>query len=333
MFLVFHKLIAFKKDKIITKKTNFTHISLYNKMSKSILITGGSGLVGTHLTKHLIATGYTVKHLSRTPGTNPNIETFVWDIGNGTIDPNCIKGVDTIIHLAGAGIAEERWTDKRKQLIISSRTDSIKLLYDLLKKETHQVKHVISASGIGYYSDRGDEILTEESSPNTDFLAQSCILWEKAVDEGKLQNLQITKFRTGIVLTKDGGALPKLAMPVKLYIGSPFGDGEQWFSWIHIDDVVNMYVFAIENENMNGTFNMAAPQPVRNKDFVKILAGTLGRPIWAPAVPKLVIKALLGEMSKAVMGSTHVSVDKITGRGFNFKFPDLKTALKDIYEQ
>lgn len=300
-------------------------------MSKSILITGGTGLVGTHLSKHLIHTGYKVKHLSRNPGTNPSIETFTWDINKGIIDPNCIKGVDTIIHLAGAGIADERWTNKRKQLIISSRTDSIKLIYDLLQKKTHKVKHIISASGIGYYSDRGDEVLTENSDPSNDFLAKSCILWENAVDEGKAQNLKVTKFRTGIVLAKDGGALSQLDMPVKLYLGSPFGDGKQWFSWIHIDDVVNMYTFAIERENFQGVFNMAAPQPVRNKDFIRVLAKVLNKPIWAPAVPRFVLKALLGEMSKAVIGSTHVNVDKILAEGFKFKFPELNTALKDLY--
>jgi len=302
-------------------------------MAKSILITGGSGLVGTHLSKHLINIGYQVKHLSRSIGENTDIETFIWDVEKGIIDKNCIKGVDTIVHLAGTGIADKRWTEERKKLIISSRTDSIKLIYDLLKKENHEVKQIISASGIGYYSDRGDEVLTEESDPNTDFLAKSCILWEKAVDEGKKQNLKITKLRTGLILAKHGGALPKLAMPVIFFVGSPLGDGKQWLSWIHIDDVVNMYTFAIENENLEGLFNMAAPQPVRNKDFVKILSNVLKKPMWAPAVPKFVLKILLGEMNKAVIGSTYVSVDKIMAKGFKFKFPELKTALKDLYGQ
>ncbi len=300
-------------------------------MPRSILITGGSGLIGSYLTKHLLKKGYKVKHLSRSPGKNPKIETFIWDIEKGIIDRNAIKEVDTIIHLAGAGIADERWTEKRKQLIISSRTDSIKLIYNLLKKEDHQVKHIISASGIGYYSDRGDEILTEDSPPNADFLAQSCILWEKAVDDGKKQGYRITKFRTGIVLAKEGGALPQLAMPVKLFLGSPFGDGKQWLSWIHIDDVVNMYNFALEHENLEGIYNMAAPHPVRNKDFVKVLAQILNKPTWAPAVPKFVLKALLGEMSKAVIGSTYVSVEKILAEGFKFRFSELPSALKDIY--
>lgn len=300
-------------------------------MAKSILITGGTGLVGTHLSKHLISKGYEVKHLSREPGKNPNIKTYLWDVEKGTIDKESIKDVDAIIHLAGAGIADKRWTESRKNLIIKSRTDSIKLIYQLLKTEEHQVKHIISASGIGYYSDRGNEILTENSNPNSDFLAQSCILWENAVEEGKDLNLKITKFRTGVILDKNKGALPKLSMPVKLFVGSPLGNGKQWLSWIHIEDVINMYTFAIEQET-TGVFNMAAPKPVRNKEFVKTLAEVLDKPLWAPAVPEFVLKVILGEMSKAVIGSTYASADKIKNSGFTFKFPELRAALQDLYE-
>lgn len=301
-------------------------------MRKTILITGGSGLVGSHLSKHLINKGFEIRHLSRKPKNLPNIKTFLWDVEKGFIDENCIDGVDIIIHLAGAGIADERWTEERKNLIINSRTNSIKLIYKLLKSKAHQVEHIISASGIGYYSDRGDEILTEESSPNTDFLAQSCILWEKAVDEGKGLNLKITKFRTGVILDKNKGALPKLSMPVKLYVGSPLGNGQQWLSWIHIKDVVNMYTFAVENNGIDGVFNMASPNPSRNKDFVKELADVLDKPLWAPAVPKFVLKAILGEMSSAVIGSTYVEVNKIKNSGFSFEFPTLKLALEDLYD-
>lgn len=301
-------------------------------MAKSILITGGTGLVGCHLTKHLLDRGYEVRHLSRKPGKDGNIKTFLWDIEKGEIDKNSIEGVDTIIHLAGAGIADERWTEERKKLIISSRTDSIKLIYELLKTEEHQVNHIISASGIGYYSDRGDEILSENSSPNSDFLAESCILWEKAVDEGKVLNLKITTFRTGIVLDKNNGALPKLSLPVNLYLGSPLGNGKQWLSWIHIQDVVNMYTYAIEKE-ITGVYNMVSPMPVRNKEFVSAIAKVLNKPLWAPAVPKVILKIILGEMSKAVIGSTRVSADKIKDSGFNFKFPELKAALQDLYEK
>lgn len=301
-------------------------------MAKSILITGGTGLVGTHLSKHLINKGYVVKHLSRKPAKNPNIETFIWDVEKGIIDKESIKGIDVIIHLAGAGIADKRWTKSRKETIIKSRTESIRLIYQLLKTEEHQVKHIISASGIGYYSDRGEEILTEESDPNSDFLAQSCILWENAVDEGEELNLKITKFRTGVILDKNKGALPKLAAPVSLYAGSPLGNGNQWLSWIHIDDAVSMYTFALEQETA-GVFNMAAPKPVRNKEFVVSLANVLNKPLWAPAVPEFVLKIILGEMSNAVIGSTYVSVDKIKDSGFNFQFPELKEALRDFYEE
>ncbi|MDB5147694.1 MAG: hypothetical protein JWQ57_1714, partial [Mucilaginibacter sp.] len=184
--------------------------------------------MGRHLTKALLAKGYTVSHLSRKAGNDAKVKTFVWDISKGIIDEHCIDGVDTIVHLAGSGIAEKRWTDARKKDLIDSRVKSIELVYDLLKRKQHQVKSIISASGIGYYSNRGDELMFETSTPTGDFISQCCVLWEAAVDEGEKLGARILKFRTGVVLDKDGGALPTLAKPVELFIGSPIGSGKQW---------------------------------------------------------------------------------------------------------
>jgi uncharacterized protein len=301
-----------------------------NHSPKSILITGGTGLVGLNLTKQLLALGYTVSHLSRTLGKDPRVQTFLWDIDKGLIDEHCINGVDIIIHLAGAGIAEKHWTDERKRELIDSRVRSIELIYKLLGEKTHQVKSVISASAIGYYSDKGDELQTEESAPNTDFMAQCCIDWEAAVDEGKSLGLRIVKYRTGVVLVT-GGALAKLAMPVKLFVGSPLGNGKQWVPWVHWQDVIDMYLFAIEKENLEGVYNMVAPNPLTNKQLTQAVAKQLNKPLWAPNVPAFLLKLIMGEMSTIVLGSTKVSAQKITDAGFKFKYPEIAPALEQIY--
>ena len=299
--------------------------------SKSVLITGGSGLLGRQLTNELLAKGYEVSHLSRKPGKDVRVKTFLWDIEKNEIDNSCVDSIDAIIHLAGAGIADKRWTDERKKLLIESRTKSIALIYTLLKNKVNQVNTVISASGIGYYSDRGDELLTEDSPPAHDFLGTCCVKWEQAVDEGEELGLRVLKFRTGVVLTADGGALPQLALPVKLGVGSPLGNGKQWVSWIHPRDVIDMYMLGLQNDRLKGVYNMAAPQPVTNKDLVKAVARQLQRPLWAPKVPAFILKLLLGEMATLVLGSTKTSVQKIEDAGFKFSYPDITSALKQIY--
>lgn len=296
-----------------------------------ILLTGGSGLLGGKLTQALLDKGYTVSHLSRKPGKNPRIKTFIWDIHKGIIDEHCIDGVNIIVHLAGAGIAEKRWTDERKRELIESRTRSIGLIYDLLKRKSHQVKRIISASGTGYYSNSGDELLTEDSAPAHNFLGECCIDWEQAVDEGAKLGLELLKFRTGVVLTGEGGALPKLAMPIKLGIGSPLGNGRQWVPWIHHTDVTDMYLYGIEHENLAGVYNMTAPNPVTNAQLTKAVARQLKRPLWAPNVPAFLLKLLFGEMAAVVLGSTRVSAAKAEQAGFAFKYADIEAALKDIY--
>lgn len=300
-------------------------------MSKNILITGASGSVGKRLTQLLLNKGYRVSTLSRNPGKNPMAKTFLWDVNQGIIDPNCIEGIGTVIHLAGAGIAEKRWTDARKKELIDSRTKSISLIYDLLKDREHQVTSVISASAIGYYSDCGDELMTEDSSPNTDFMAHCCVEWENAVDEGNKLGLRIVKFRTGVVLDKDGGVLPQLAKPIKLYVGSPIGNGQQWIPWIHWQDVVDMYMHSIEDITFKGTYNMVAPNPVTNAQLIQAVAKQLHKPLWAPNVPAFILKLMLGEMSTLVLGSTKVSAQKIQDAGFRFKFTEVSSALKEIY--
>jgi len=300
-------------------------------MNKNILITGGSGLLGKQLTEELLSKGHTVSHLSRSKGKNPKVKTFLWDVDKGQIDEHCIDGVDTIIHLAGAGIADKRWTHARKREIVESRTRSIGLVYGLMKAKANRVHNVISASGVGYYSDRGDVVLTEESEPAHDFIGTCCIDWEKAVDEGKELGLRVLKFRTGVVLTTDGGALPQLALPIKFGIGSALGTGKQWIPWIHHSDVLDMYMLALDNEKLSGVYIMAAPNPVTNADLTKAVARQLKRPLWAPKVPAFLIKVLFGEMATIVLGSTRTSAQKIMDAGFKFRYPDITSALQEIY--
>lgn len=306
---------------------------IYNAMSKHILITGGTGLIGKKLTKRLLENGNTVSHLSRKPGTDPKVATYLWDVNKGQIDAHCIDGVDIIIHLAGSGIADERWTDKRKQEIIDSRTKSIALVYDVLKNKAHAVKTVISASGVGYYSDRGDEIMTETCAPAHDFMGKCCVAWENTVTEGEKLGLRVVKFRTGVVLSTKGGALPKLGAPVKLGMGAALGSGKQFVPWIHQRDAVDMYLFAIAHDELTGVYNMAAPNPVTNKELTKTIAAVTNRPFWLPNVPAFALKLALGEMSIVVLGSTNTSAKKIKAAGFSFSYPELEDALKDLYKK
>lgn len=302
-------------------------------MSKTVLITGASGLIGKPLTQLLLEKGFTVHQLSHDLSkSNAGVKIFRWDTSRMEIDPKCIENVDAIINLAGEGIADKAWTHKRKQQIITSRTNSLKLLHDVLKKHpNHTVKTLISSSAIGHYGDRKDEILTEESEPGTDFLANTCLAWERAADKIGDLGIRLIKLRTGVVLAQQGGALPKIASPIKLGVGASLGSGNQWVSWIHITDVVNIYLYALENEKMQGVYNMTAPFPVTNKELTQAIAKQLQKPLWLPAVPELALRIMLGEMSITVLNSTRTSADKIIESGYKFKFPKLESALTEIY--
>ena len=300
-------------------------------MGKKILITGGTGTVGKKLSALLTQKGHEIVLLSRNPKQNALYKTFKWDVKNQEIDPACIVDVETIIHLAGANIADQRWTKQRKETIIKSRTDSITLIYKLLKKNKHCVKTVVSASATGYYGDRGNELMFEESGPAHDFLGKCCILWEQAVDEGINLGLRVVKFRTGVVLDKESGALQKIAQPVKYGFGAPLGSGHQWISWIHLNDVTAMYAFGVDNEHLQGVFNMCSPQPITNASLTKAIAKQLQKPLWLPNVPAFALKLALGEMSTVVLESTKASSRKIEEIGFEFSYPNIEKALQEIY--
>ncbi|MCD0486725.1 TIGR01777 family oxidoreductase [Pedobacter sp. MC2016-14] len=302
-------------------------------MKRHILITGATGMVGKSLIKALQQEGHKISILSRKPATIKNVTVYLWDIAKQTIDEKCFEGVDTVVHLAGENVAGKKWTKEHKQQIIDSRVQSAALLYNTLKRISHQVAQFISASAIGYYGDSGDEILTEQSDKGFGFLAECCGLWEHEADHFKTLGLKVVKVRIGFVLGKHEGALVSLEKPIRFFVGAPLGSGKQWIPWIHLDDLVRIFVFAIENPLMMGAYNACAPYPVTNATLTKTLAKQLNRPVWPINVPEKVLEFILGEMSSVVTMSTNTSAQKILAAGFSFKYTRLEDALSNLYQK
>ncbi len=299
--------------------------------NKNILITGASGLIGSRLIKTLMEKGHKVSVLSRESSNFKGITAYNWDVDKQLIDLNAFDGIDTIIHLAGAGIADKRWTKQRKQEIVDSRIKSTQLLYNTIEAIKAPIKTFISASAIGYYGDRYDEMLYEDSGSGTGFLADCCKQWEHAVDEGLKSGIRVVKLRIGMVLSKQGGALSELARPVSFFVGAALGSGKQWMPWIHLTDLVSIFEKAIENPDYSGTFNASTSFPVTNYEFTKILAKKLFRPVWPINVPEFILKAMLGEMSSVILNSNRTSPQKLMDMGFRFRYQGLDAALSEIY--
>jgi uncharacterized protein (TIGR01777 family) len=301
-------------------------------MTKSILITGGSGLIGTRLTELLLTKGHRVFHVGRHKG-NGRVPQFVWDTRLGIIDPRAIAGADVIIHLAGAGVAEHRWTKSRKEEILGSRLNSTDLLFHALKKGDHQIKAFISASAIGYYGLSSDDSVKNETSPaGNDFLAQVTQQWEQASSRISSLGIRTTVLRIGIVLSANGGALPSMAKPIKLGVGAALGSGKQWMSWIHLDDLCGIFIKAAEDDTLHGIYNAVGVEPVTNLGMTKTIARVLRRPLWLPPIPGIVLTFALGEMAEMVLNGSKVSAEKIQEAGFRFQFTELTAALQDLYK-
>lgn len=303
-----------------------------------VLVTGGTGMVGTALTKMLVSKGYEVIILTRTPktSTEKNISYAVWNVKNKTIDEKAISSADYIIHLAGAGVADKRWTKARKEELVESRTGSSILLVKALATIPNTVKAVISASAIGWYG--GDELLkgktkafTEEMLPDRHFLGETCRLWEESVKPVEKLGIRLVKLRLGIVLSNTGGALVEFDKPIKFGLATILGSGKQVISWIHIDDVCRMFLFAIENENLQGAYNAVAPMPVTNQALTMALAKKRkGNFFVSMHVPAFMLKIMLGEMSIEVLKSATVNCDKIKNAGFTFLYPSITAALDNL---
>jgi uncharacterized protein len=301
-------------------------------VTKNVLITGASGLIGGRLTELLYEKGHRIAHLSRSRRSG-KATTFLWDPSKKKVDNEALQATDAIIHLAGEGIGEKPWTEGRKQQIIKSRTESTRLLYEELKKGNHPVKTFVSASAIGYYGTAdASTLFTENENHGPDFLADVVRQWENAVDEISTLGIRVVKIRTGIVLSEKGGALMELIKPIKFYVGSPLGSGEQIMSWIHLDDLCRIFIKAVEDDTLQGAYNGVAPNPVTNKEFTKSVGKVLRKPIILPAVPSFVLKFLLGEMADMVLKGAKVSSVKIQNTGFEFKFKKLNDALHDLLD-
>ncbi len=292
-----------------------------------VVITGGTGLIGQALCKILTEKGYSVSIISRTKKALSKYPVFhkselSW----------ALQDADYIIHLAGAGIADEAWTKKRKFIILKSRTSIVNKIFRHISQEKNQLKAFISSSAIGYYGMTSTEnIYTEDDPPSSDFLGTTCKLWEDVADQFTTLNIRTVKIRTGIVLSKQGGALEKMAKPIKLNIGAALGSGKQYIPWIHIDDLCNMFLQAIENENMNGAYNAVAPEHINNKDFTKAIAEQLNKKIWLPNVPGFLLKLILGSRAQLVLQGSRISSSKIIATGFQFKFATAKAALQNLF--
>lgn len=302
-------------------------------MSGRILITGGTGLIGTRLSEMLIDQGYEVAHLSRHPQPYSHYKTFKWDLDQQYIDDAVLTYADYIINLAGASVADGKWTPERKKEILDSRLKGTTLLYKCLSQTNHHVKAFISASAIGIYGDTGDRLVFEESTLGDDFLADVCRHWEAAALTVQDLDIRTCIFRIGIVLSEKGGALPQMAKPIKLMAGAPLGSGKQYLSWIHIDDMCRAFIRAIEETAYKGIFNAVAPNPVTNKEFTQALARVMHKPLTGLKVPAFGLKLALGEMSEILLEGQRVSANKLVKQGFTFEYQTLEQALESFYQK
>jgi uncharacterized protein (TIGR01777 family) len=305
----------------------------------TILITGGTGMIGARLTEMLVAKGYHVIILTRNPSTRNHrlagVSYANWNTHKQTIDQQAISSADHIIHLAGAGVADKRWTKERKQEIVNSRTQSSALIVKALTEITNHIRTVVSISAIGWYgpdtADSRTTGFTEEAKADTAFLGETCRLWEESIEPVTQLGKRLVKLRTGIVLSKTGGALIEFKKPLKAFVAAVLGDGLQIISWIHVDDLCRLFIAAIENETMNGVYNAVAPNPVSNEYLTFELARLMRGNIFIPVhVPAWVLKIVLGEMSIEVLKSATVNSAKIQSTGFQFLYPTVEEALSNL---
>jgi len=298
----------------------------------TVLIAGGTGLIGTRLSQLLRETGFEVRHLSRTEDLQATFPAYQWDIASAYIDPRACEEVDAVINLAGAGIADKPWTQARKKLIIDSRVLTTRLLKEYIESERLSAKTYLASSAIGFYGDRGEELMTETDQPGQGFLSESTQEWEAAIDEVRQTGIRTVSIRIGVVLSLMGGALPKIIEPMRFGLASYFGNGRAWYSWIHIDDLCRIFIHALQKEDLDGIYNGVAPNPVRNKELVEMLRQVSAHKALLMPAPKPALRLMLGEMADVVLGSTQVSADKIQASGFEFTYPKLRAALEDLLQ-
>lgn len=307
----------------------------------TVLITGGTGTVGKRLTTLLIEKGYSVSILTRNASdrkTQPGVVYKQWDVEKGTIDATAVTEADYIIHLAGAGVADGRWTARRKAEIVKSRTESSALLVKAAQNGASRLKAVVSSSAIGWYNPDDKRIepegFQENAPPAPGFLGETCKLWEESITPFAQMGKRLVILRTGLVLSNDGGVIAEFRKPLQYGMATIMGSGEQVMSWIHIDDLCRMYIYAMENEELSGPYNAVAPEPATSKTVVLTLAKQLrGKAFISMHVPSLVLKAMLGEMSTEVLKSNTVSAARIKAAGFQFQYPALPAAVEQLAKE
>lgn len=298
-------------------------------MAKNVLLTGGTGFIGKHLTDVLIDNGYTVSILSRSARENTSLITYYkWNLKTNYINEDAILQADYIIHLAGEGIVEKRWSKNRKKVILESRTKPIDLICSILEKHNKTLDAFVSASAVGIYSAvTSHKICTENTPPANDFLGTTCQEWEQAVDKIGALGIRTVKVRTGIVFGKDEGFLKKVVPSFKSGFGAVLGTGKQYIPWIHVEDLANIYLKAIKDAELHGPYNACITDNTTNSRLSRTLANLFGYSIWLPKIPPFLLRIALGEMSKAVLEGQRVSSEKIQKSGFEFQFTDLEKAL------
>ncbi|QOG04002.1 TIGR01777 family oxidoreductase [Flavobacterium sp. MDT1-60] len=298
-------------------------------MAKNVLLTGGTGFIGKHLTDVLIDSGFSVSILSRYPRKNtPSITYYKWNLKDNFIEKEAILNADYIIHLAGEGIVEKRWTKKRKKAILESRIKPIELIFSILKENNKTLDAFISASAVGIYgANTSQEICTENTPPANDFLGTTCQKWENTADQITLLGIRTVKIRTGIVLGKDEGFLKKITPSFKAGFGAILGSGKQYLPWIHVEDLSQIYLKALVDAEMQGAYNATITDNTTNATLSRILAHLYGYSIWLPNIPPFLIKLGLGEMSIAVLEGQRVSSEKIQKAGFEFQYTDIEATL------
>lgn len=298
-----------------------------------IIITGATGLIGRALISSLVADGSRVTRLVRgksRASSSQSVEDVSWNPSEGTIDTEKLEGHDAAVHLAGESIAEGKWTDEKKRRIRESRVKGTKLIAETLARLDSKPEVLVSASGIGFYGDRGSELLDEESASGDDFLSEVCREWEKATLAASQAGIRVVHIRTGIVLSQEGGALAKMLTPFKLGVGGRIGSGRQFMSWIDIDDEVGAIKHAIMNKTLRGPVNLVAPNPVTNEEFTKTLGRALGRPTILPA-PAFAMRLAFGEMADALLlGSQRAEPARLNASGYEFKYPNLESSLRHV---
>jgi len=297
----------------------------------NILITGGTGFIGSALSRELSNSGHKVIIASRrkTPPKLENIEIVRWDIQT-PLSSEIMSGIDAVINLAGESLISGRWTKRRKERIMSSRVNTTRLLVESMKNANPKPKVLISVSAVGYYGPHGDEYVTEDAPPASDFLAEVCKAWEKEALRAQELGVRVVITRFGVVLESDGGALSKMAIPFKFFLGGHLGSGQQWFSWVHREDLIGFMKYALENESVSGHFNLTSPQPVTNKEFCFALGKALNRPSWFH-VPAFMIKLTLGEVGRVLLTGQRVLPEKALKAGYQFKYPEINEALRAIF--